>query len=325
MKKFILYLLSKHDSYILHNDKKEIFTGICKEENHSFSLDYFCKNHNQLCYIACIDKINDKGIGQHKDCDVCTIEKIKEEKNNKLKENINILEELSKKIEESINEMKKALEKIDKNKEELKFEIQKIFTTLRNAINEREDHLLSKVDKQFNEIFGDEKIVKENEKLPNKIKASLEKGKIIENQWEENKLNSLINDCINIENNINEINENINKYNINNNIHIEFDPKEESLNSFLDTIKSFGKIYNYGKFHFKKCPENIKDNRKYMISEAKGNILTKTGSGSWMGTICEHELEKSKVHRWKIKLLKVTYNNIMVGVAPIDFNKFIDS
>ena len=36
---------------------------------------------------------------------------------------------------------------------------------------------------------------------------SLEKGKNIENEWnDENKLNSLINDCITIENNIKEIN-----------------------------------------------------------------------------------------------------------------------
>ena len=46
---------------------------------------------------------------------------------------------------------------------------------------------------------------KESEKLPNKIKASLTKGKsIINNEWDENnnKLNSFINDCIYIENNL---------------------------------------------------------------------------------------------------------------------------
>ena len=40
-----------------------------------------------------------------------------------------------------------------------------------------------------------------------------------------------------------------------------------------------------------------------------------------MGTICENELDKSiEEHKWKIKLLKVTNNNIFVGVAPIDFD-----
>ena len=41
-----------------------------------------------------------------------------------------------------------------------------------------------------------------------------------------------------------------------------------------------------------------------------------------MGTICENELEKGKEYRWKIKILKNkdNSNNIMVGVAPIDFD-----
>ena len=39
-----------------------------------------------------------------------------------------------------------------------------------------------------------------------------------------------------------------------------------------------------------------------------------------MGTICENELEKGKEYKWKIKILK-TYNyDIMVGVAPNDFD-----
>ena len=78
-----------------------------------------------------------------------------------------------------------------------------------------------------------EKIIKDSEKLPNKVKISLEKGKSIEKEWnDEIKLNSLINDCINIENNINEINtinnkiQNINDYN--DNIEIKFLPEEEN-------------------------------------------------------------------------------------------------
>ena len=41
-----------------------------------------------------------------------------------------------------------------------------------------------------------------------------------------------------------------------------------------------------------------------------------------MGTICENELEKGKEHKWKIKFLKTAsqYKDIMVGVAPIDFD-----
>ena len=65
------------------------------------------------------------------------------------------------------------------------------------------------VDNKFDELYFKEDILKEFDKLPNKIKNSLTKGKLINEHWNENKLNSLINDCLNIEHNI----ENINKIN----------------------------------------------------------------------------------------------------------------
>jgi len=49
-------------------------------------------------------------------------------------------------------------------------------------------------------------LIKESEKLPNKIKKSLEKGKALDKDWKDNELNCVINDCINIENNIKDIN-----------------------------------------------------------------------------------------------------------------------
>ena len=40
-----------------------------------------------------------------------------------------------------------------------------------------------------------------------------------------------------------------------------------------------------------------------------------------MGTICENELDKSiDEHKWKIKLLNVRNKDVLVGVAPIDFD-----
>ena len=39
-----------------------------------------------------------------------------------------------------------------------------------------------------------------------------------------------------------------------------------------------------------------------------------------MGTICQNQLEKNKVHEWKIKILKTKEYKIDVGVAPIDFD-----
>ena len=60
------------------------------------------------------------------------------------------------------------------------------------------------VDKQFNEIYFDESILKKCETLPNNVKLSLEKSKNLE--LNEDKLALFIHECINIENNIKNIN-----------------------------------------------------------------------------------------------------------------------
>ena len=104
-----------------------------------------------LC--GCISKIKNENFGNHKDCNVCLIEEIKDEKINKLKENINCLENLSKNINESINNLKIISEKINEDKEQLKLKIQKIFTNIRNELNNREDQLLLDIDKQFESLF----------------------------------------------------------------------------------------------------------------------------------------------------------------------------
>ena len=180
-----------------------IFTGYCTEINHPIKLNYFCKNHNKLCCAVCIAKIKEKGDGQHSDCNVCILENIKDEKKNKLKENINILEDLSKGFENSIEQIKLLFQKINEEKEELKLIVQNIFTKIRNKLNDREDELLKNIDEQFNEKYCDESIIKESEKIPNRIKISIEKGKKTDKKWNnnDNDLNILINDCINIENN----------------------------------------------------------------------------------------------------------------------------
>ena len=63
--------------------------------------------------------------------------------------------------------------------------------------------------KKFKEKFFDENLIKQSEHLPKKIEKSLERGKIISKNKDETevfKLNNFINDCLNIENNINMIN-----------------------------------------------------------------------------------------------------------------------
>ena len=162
-------LFKKHHKYPLDKDVKEIFTGFCQEENHFKELKYFCKNHNKLCCVACIGKIQDNENGQHKDCDICIIKDIKNEKKIILNENIKFLQDISNNIKKSIKELKQIYEKINENKESLKINIQKLFTKIRNQINDREDKLLSEIDKKYEDLYIKEDLIKKSEKLPIEI------------------------------------------------------------------------------------------------------------------------------------------------------------
>ena len=242
-------LFKYHHAYEINKEKNEIevFIGLCQELNHFNELDYFCKTHNKLCCAKCITRIKTEENGQHTDCNLCLIKDIENEKKNKLKNNIKCLEDLNNALEQSINKLKESFKKIDKDKENLKINIQKIFTKLRNAINDREDELLLDIDKKYNSLFFNEDFMKESEKLPNKIKMYLEKGKLIDEQWNNNNLKSLINDCLNIENSINyinNINEKLKKCN-SLDFEIKFSPTEDEFNKYLEELKKFGKIYEY--------------------------------------------------------------------------------
>ena len=242
--KFHSNIFKKHLKILLGKDKTEIFTGLCQEKDHSNKLLFFCNSHNKLCCSSCLCKIKKKGFGQHKDCDVCEIEDIKEEKKNKYEENIKYLENLSNNIQESINNLKLIHDKIEENKEQFISDVQKIFTKIRNALNEREDELLLIInDKYKNFDLGDE-IIKENEKLPNQIKLILDNSKKNDNKWNNNEeLNIEINECLEIEEKINRIKK------INSalqpdlsQINIRFIPNENQINDFIQTIKNFGQI-----------------------------------------------------------------------------------
>ena len=157
-------------------------------------------------------------------------------------------------------------------------------------MNEREDIILLEIDKRFDDIYFSEKIIKDNEKLPNKIKPLLEKTNNINKEWDdENQLSSIINDCINIENSIKEIkiiNENINKCNLKSNKKLIFIPEENDINNFLEIIYSFGKVCLPNFFQFKKCPINAKEKKKFSVTGEKNNIFTKTGTDCyWVGNI----------------------------------------
>ena len=317
-------LFKNHRPLKINKDNDILFTGFCTEKNHPNKLEYYCKNHNKLCCSSCIAKINTKGDGQHKDCNVCEIENIKDEKKSKLKENMKYLKDIENKFNENMKELKEFFEQIEKDKENLKISIQNIFTKIRNALNEREIQLLLEIDNIYNNKYFNEDIIKKGEKLPKQIKLSLNQGQLIDKEWDNNNLYSYINDCINIENNINNINiinENVKKMKKNKKIKLGFIPTENSLNNFIKTLNSFGKVYLDNKFKFKECPDKIDNNKAYILCEGKRNIITKTGSKCWTGAICENELDKSITeHKLKIKILKSEKKCIFVGVATSDFD-----
>ena len=286
-------------------------------------INFFCKTHNKFCYRKCKAKSKEEENDKINNCNVCLINYIEEDKRNELKNNIKDLEFLLNHLEDNANKLKEMTEIIYEKKENLKVKIQKIFTKIRNAINDREEELFLEIDKNYDDLFFEKDIIKNGEKLSSIIKKQIEKAKLIDNQWDNTKLKSLVNDCLTFENNIKEINEikeNVAKFNVNN-IDLTFSPEENEINYFLNEIKKFGKTI-YNKYSFKKCPINIKEERKYIVTGEKQNIFTKIGTDyCWMGILCEKPLNTSKEeYKWKIKILNTYNNNIMVGIATIDFD-----
>ena len=315
-----------HKVYNIDTKIQDIFTGICKESNHKAPLEFYCKSHNKLCCSSCLSKLKGKESGQHSNCEVCLIEEIKEEKKVKLNENLKYMEDIGKKIEELINELKNIFKNISESKEAIKLKIAKVFTNIRNVINNREDELLLEVDNIYNKIYFKEDLIKKGEKIPNQIKLYKEKGELLNKDWEnDNKLNNVINDCITIENNINnikEINESIIKYKSEINT-IKFLPEEDNLiNEFLGKIKNFGEIINEeeSNFHFK-----FKEGNNYIISN-NGLVATKNkGDDDWNCVfVGDREIPKNRISKWKIKInTDVRYNctyDLFVGIGPNQFN-----
>ena len=318
-----LYMCEKcnehHKEFYTHQileikDFEESFTGICKEENHNNTLDYYCKTHNQSCCDSCIIKFQKNGKGLHSKCEIYPIEEVKDQMKDNLNQNIKLLEELSISLDKSINELKDIFEKINENKETIKIKIQKIFTKLRNELNNREDELINKVDKKFEEIFFEEELIKKCEKLPKKVENSLSKAKLVNDKdKEDNHLNEFIYNCINLETYINDIkklNENLIKSkSIKPNVNLFLN--EEDINYFTNKVKSFGYIY-YKNFDF----EN-NDNKNYKISGENQNIFTCSSAQNWICIQTKNSFENDKKYIWKIKLLKSKNKNIFVGISPL--------
>ena len=161
------------------------------------------------------------------------------------------------------------------------------------------------------------------EKLPKKIKSNIVKASTLEKEWEKNTLCSTLNECINIENNIKEINtltEKIKDVNANENIQMKFNIKDNEIKDILDKIKSLGTISDNLLYKFK-----FKEGLNYTISN-NGLIATKTSGGDfWNCTVIgDKEIPKNKISKWKIKInnFKIKNNswNILIGVGPKNVN-----
>ena len=227
-------LLINHQVYNLTKNNDEIFTGKCNELNHKLNLQYFCETHNKLCCAACLSKIKEKGDGQHFDCKVYSIEKIKVEKKTNLNNNIKYLEEFSKTIEDSKN-----------NLYEKTFLKEDIIKKGEKAPHQIEKFLIK--GKLLNDGWNDD-------------------NKLITN------INDCINIENNIKN-IKEINESINKYNTQDN-NILFLTEENDLNNILENIIKFGRVEKEEKiFKIKfKQTENYKvDDKGLNITKLKSN------------------------------------------------------
>ena len=120
--------------------------------------------HNKLCCTACLSKVEDEDYGQHKNCRFCSVEKIKEDKEKKLDENIKFLEDFSNNIDLIITELKINKLKLEENKENLKSKVLIIFTRLRNAINQREDEILNEIEEKSKSFLQDE-LLKKSEQI----------------------------------------------------------------------------------------------------------------------------------------------------------------
>ena len=249
--------------------KKKFSQGICGEQNHFEKLEFYCKTHNKLCCSSCIIKIQKKGKGRHSNCEICVIEEIRDKKKENLNNNLSYLKNLSKTFEQSIIGLKQVFDEIQKDKDNLKIEIQNLFTKIRNKINEKEEELFSEIDKQCDNYLFNENVFKKSEKIPIKIKMSIEKGEeTLKSNWsDDNILSKLLNNCIIIENNLNDIN-NIN-FNIkkikSNNIKLKLNLQKKDIDNFINSINDFGKIVQYYR-------EKIEDIKKFYENNFNENI-----------------------------------------------------
>ena len=329
---------------------------ICDKENHNLELKYFCKTHNMLCCSNC-----KKESGNHYKCDINDINEIKDSKLNELKKYLIILEDFTNPSNNKINNLKKLFDKKNMEKEYLKIEVQKMCTKIRNKLNNREDLLLYKIDKIFNDLYFDEKLMRDIEKLPKKSQKNLEKGKLINEKGnsineENNNLITIISDCIDIENNIKEIeefNKLIKKCNDSNEFKLRLYPTSENLQSLFNEINNLriestislkymkeltllhsnekilieGNLENTIKVIKSRISQNIPP-EKINILDCYGNILKDDNSFNYHAFYLDVDYNINVTIRYQGNR-KITFNNLKINGSleyienELDYNYYL--
>ena len=320
-------LFSSHQTIKLDNKSGDLFTGYCKEPNHSNKLEFFCKTHNVLCCVACTSKVSKKGYGLHKDCEICLIEDIKEEKKEKIKSNLKYLDEVSETLQDSIENLKKIFEKTIKYKDELNIKITHTFAKIRSTLNNREEEILREVNKLFDNMLSDKKIIDECDNIPEKIKSSMESREKIESDVNSSNLISFINECSNIENNMKEISKIdkiIKKYQKEGYKEIKFHSDENNIDTILGYIKILGKI-TVNNFDSSILYANIKKqeaiinwikektNKNFIYFEKIFEMNINGSTSKSFHKYCDNQGPT-------LTLVKTTKNKIFGGFTPLDWD-----
>ena len=202
-----------------------------------------------------------------------------------------------------------------------------MFTKIRNEINKREDQLLIKVEKVYEKYFFNKNLNKYIDKVTNQINLSINRGRILldeSNNNETTNLINLINECVAIENNINDIEilkNNYKKYEQNKSKKIDLKFKEDEIN-FLMNIKNLGNIcYNDFIYRFENNSIELNNNRKYIILGEKDNIAKKIVEDNKFTLIkTENNIEPGKIYKWRITIFNSKSKIIMVGISKDEIN-----
>ena len=141
---------------------------------------------------------------------------------------------------------------------------------------------------------------------------------------------TLINNCINIENNIKEINiiyENIKKYKDSSELEIMFDPEEDGIKKFLENIRIFGKINIIDNSNeLNKSSILNDDKKKFIIDWIKAKTNKNIIKFEKIFKMDENNTKGEDFHKCcdnkgpTLILVNTTENNIFGGFTPLNWN-----